>query len=262
MKAIMPIPITATIQGHPWDLWGLAKLFDGSDATRTLVTAVEPKGRPSFDATDKDAITRFRIAGYDISATLISDELIWRDSTRRPDLRDMREAAVSLLTRVNGIAHLFDPDFRAAKLLYLSFQTNDSAGSMPLGDWTPNRSETYLGLDFQFAFAKDILKLSATERSAKFVLEAIALPRTWASMCLIFDAIASNVGGQHKLKKMGWVSEDDLSDFTNAANNSRELSEGIRHAGKVLPQSKPPIPFHQAYYVINKLAIAWLDSLR
>jgi hypothetical protein len=243
-------------------LMGLAKLFDGTDATRTLVTAVEPKGRPSFDPTDKEAITRFRIAGYDISATLVSEELLWHDSTRRPDLRDMREAAVSLLARVNGIAHLLDPDFRAAKLQYLSFQTKDSTGSMPLGDWTPNRSETYLDGDFQVLFAKDILKLSAKESSAKFVLDAIALPRTWVSMYLIFDAIASNVGGQHKLKKMGWVSEDELNDFTNAANNSRELSEGIRHASKVLPQNNPLIPFDQAYYIVNKLAIAWLNSLR
>jgi hypothetical protein len=258
----MPIPITATIQGHPWDLWGLAKLFDGADATRTLVTAEQPKGRPSFDPADREALTRFRIAGYDISATLVSDELLWHDNTCRPDLRDMREAAVSLLARVNGIAHLLDPDFRAAKLQYLSFQTEYGTGSMPFGDWPLNRGETSLGRDFQAVFAKDILNLSAKESSAKFVLDAIALPRTWALMYLIFDAIASNVGGQHRLKKMGWISEDELKDFTNAANNSRKLSEGIRHAGKVLPQNKPLIPFDLAYCIVNKLAIAWLDSLR
>jgi hypothetical protein len=258
----MAIPITATIQGHPWDLWGLAKLFDGTDTTRTLVTAIEPKGRPTFDATDKDAVTRFRIAGYDISATLISDELVWCDHTHRPDLRDMREAAVSLLGRVNGIAHLFDPDFRAVKLLYLSFQTTDSVGSMPFGDWTPNRSETYLGHDLQIAIAKDLLSMSTNNAAIKFVLDAIALPRTWASMYLIFDAIATNVGGQHKLKKKNWITEQELSDFTNAANNSRNLSEGIRHASKVPLQSKPLIPFEQAYYIVNKLAVGWLNSLR
>jgi hypothetical protein len=258
----MAIPITATIQGHPWDLWGLAKLFDGTDATRTLVTAIEPKGRPTFDATDKDAITRFRISGYDILATLVSEELVWRDDTHRPELRDMREAAVSLVGRINGIAHLFDPDFRAAKLLYLSFQINDSVGSMPFGDWTPNRSETYLGDALQIAFAKDILRMSTNNASIKFVLDAIVLPRTWPSMYLIFEAIATNVGGQHKLKKKDWVTENELSDFTNAANSNRNLSEGMRHASKVPLQSKPLIPFEQAYYIINKLAIQWLDSLR
>ena len=39
----MPIQVTATVMGHPWDLWGLSKLFNGSDATTTLVQTEEPK---------------------------------------------------------------------------------------------------------------------------------------------------------------------------------------------------------------------------
>jgi hypothetical protein len=107
----MPVPITATIQRHPWDLWGLANLFDGTDSTHTHVKAQEPKGRPSIDTTDPKAVARFRAVGYDISATLISDELVWQDDTHKPDLRDMREAAESLLARVNVIGHFLDPEF-------------------------------------------------------------------------------------------------------------------------------------------------------
>jgi hypothetical protein len=257
----MPAPITASIQGHPWDLWGLSKLFDGTDSTHTRVIAQEPKGRPSFDPSDPGAVARFRAHGYNISANLLSDELIWHDDTVKPDLRDIRENAVSLLARINGIAHALDHEFRSPKLLYLSFQTESSSGSMPLGDWEPNRSETYLGGKLQPEFAHGVLELSASDSAMRFVLDALALPRTWASLYLIYDAIAADVGGVHDLKKMGWVTPHLLSDSTNSANNSRSIREGARHGKKPDP-GRPLIPLVHAYVIINSLVLQWFNWVR
>ena len=256
----MPIPITATIQGHPWDLWGLSKLFDGTDSTHTRVIAQKPKGRPSFNASEPGAIERFRTHGYNISATVLSDELVWTDDDVRPDLRDIRDKAVSLLARINGIAHALDHEFRSPKLLYLSFQTESSSGSMPLSDWEPNRSETYLGGDLQ-EFAQQVLGLSTADSAMRFVLDALALPRTWASLYLIYDAIAADVGGVHDLKKMGWVNPELIRDFTNSANNSRSIREGARH-GKKPDHGRPLIPLVQAYVIVNNLTLRWLDWVR
>jgi hypothetical protein len=133
---------------------------------------------------------------------------------------------------------------------------------MPLGDWEPNRSETFLGRQSQPEFAQDILKRSSTDSSVQFVLNAVALPRTWSSMYLVFEAIATDVGGQHKLTKKGWITAAQQSDFTHAANNSRNFAEGSRHASKQPPLTKPLISLHEAYVIITQLIFHWFDSKR
>jgi hypothetical protein len=56
----MPIQFTATLIGHPWDLWGLAKLFAGANADHTVFEAQEPKGLPTYKLSNKDERTGFR----------------------------------------------------------------------------------------------------------------------------------------------------------------------------------------------------------
>lgn len=130
----------------------------------------------------------------------------------------------------NGVAILLDPDYRPAKLLSLSYSYPGGGGSTVLGDWTPNRDMTFLGHhSLQAVFAKDVLPLALSDNRVKFVLDAIALPRSWASLYPIYDAIGADVGGVRELRKSGWVTADELSDFTNSANNSREIREGARH---------------------------------
>jgi len=258
----MPIQTIATLQGHPWDLWGLASIFKGSDVTQTLVTATKPTGRPTYDTTDVDAINRFRTMGYDVFATLTSAELLWDEGKGPVDLRDMTPIAQTLVERVNGIAMLLDPEYRPAKLIYTSYSAQNGGGSHVLGNWTPNRDQTPLGRHpEEVNFAIDILPLALSDRQIKFVLDAIALPRTWASLYLIYDAISAHVGGVHKLKEMGWITSNDLSDFANSANNSRNIYEGARHGNS--PQAgRPLISLIDAYAIINRLALSWLDWLR
>jgi hypothetical protein len=51
----MPIRFTATLEGHPWDLWGLSRLFDGSNSDAILVVAKEPVGLPRINMADARA---------------------------------------------------------------------------------------------------------------------------------------------------------------------------------------------------------------
>ena len=143
----MTIQVTATIQGHPWDLWGLSKLFDGSNASHTLVKAAKPEGRPTFDTNDAAAVARFRAQGYDVLATITSDELVWDELSKGIDLRDLVAAAELLVARTNGVALLLDPEYRPAKLQYLSYQAADRQGSVLHSDWTPNKDATRLELN-------------------------------------------------------------------------------------------------------------------
>jgi len=259
--ANMKIQVTTTIQGHPWDLWGLSRLFDCSNASHTLVKAIKPEGTPTFDTHDPAAISRFRAHGYDLLATITSDELVLDELGKsNVDLRDLVPVAEILISRMNGVARLLDPDYRPAKLLYLSYQAPGREGSVLHSDWTPNKGATPLGSQQEhLPFAQDALPLASKDKAVQFVLEAIALPRTWASMWLIYEAIADSVGGQHKLDGLNLVSRSELSDFRKAANNNRSLFEGMRHAKR--PEPGPLIPFENAYNIVNELAIQWMASL-
>jgi hypothetical protein len=256
----MQIQITATVLGHPWDLWGLSKLFDGSDASHTLFKASKPAGRPTIDTNDPAQVTRFRVHGYDLFAPITSDELRWDGSVADIDLRDFTPVAETLVGRINGIAALLDPDFKPVKLYSLSFSKGTSAGTVLHTDWTPNKDLTQLALQQEhFPFAHNGLSLAASNPAVKVVLAAITLPRTWTSMYLIYEAIAESVGGQHKLDELGLVSKKNLSDFRHAANNNRLLDEGMRHSKK--PKPGTLIPFEHGYLIINTLALRWMQSL-
>ncbi|MHC2432756.1 hypothetical protein [Bradyrhizobium sp. USDA 4451] len=250
----MIIPITASIIGHPWDLWGLSLLFDGSDPSKTKVVVTKPEGRPTFDPNSEAERNRFRANGYDIMTSLTSDELVWDDAKGRVDLRDLRPIADDILLRVNGLARTFDPTSTPVRLIHLTFPN----GAMATGDWTPNRDSTYLGAAGQHEIANRALPLTNPE--VKFVLEAMVLPATWASLYLVIDAIKTNVGGRRELDKMGWLSKPDLSDLTYSANNSRNISEGARH------RTKPNvggnlIPLDIAHIKTCMLVAHWLGSL-
>jgi hypothetical protein len=252
----MMIPITTSIMGHPWDLWGLSLLFDGSDSSKTKVVATKPEGRPTFDPNNEAERDRFRANGYDILTSLTSDELIWDDAKGRVDLRDLRPIADDILLRVNGLARTFDPTFTPVRLIHLTFPN----GAMATGDWTPNRDSTYLGAAGQHDIANRALPLAGSNQEVKFVLEAMVLPATWASLYLVIDAIKTNVGGRHRLDNLGWLSRADLSDLTYSANNSRNISEGARHGTKPMTGGNL-IPLDIAHIKTCMLVVHWLDSL-
>ena len=256
----MPIQIVATVYGHPWDLWGLSTLFDGTDVNHTLIEANKPEGLPTFDATDAAQVQRFRIHGYDLPAPIKSDELQWDGIVADINLRDFSTIAEALVARINGIAVLLDPEYAPVKLYSLSYSEGTSVGTMPRTDWTPNKSSTCLGTQQQhLPFAQGSLTIAVTNPAVKVVLAAAVLPRTWASIYLIYEAIAESVGGQHQLDELGFVSTKELRDFRHAANNSRALDEGMRHSKR--PQPGNLIPFANAYFIINKLAFHWMQSL-
>jgi hypothetical protein len=214
--------ITATLQGHPWDIWGLSLLFDGSDSSQTLVTAKMPNGRPTIDVNDPDQRTRFRVQGYDVFATLTCDELVVDDS--KANLRDLRPVADEIISRLNGLARTFDPTFTPVRLTHLSYSTQRGAAAMTAGDWTPNKDRTLLSAETHRDIALQALKIAGTAPAVNFVLDAMNLPATWASLYLVYDAISTDVGGKHALKKLGWLTDDQLTDLTNFSQQQPEHS--------------------------------------
>jgi hypothetical protein len=250
--------VTATLQGHPWDLWGLSQLFDGSDSSKTLVVATKPNGRPTFDVNDSDQRNRFRIQGYDVAAELTCDELILDDT--KADLRDLRPVADELITRLNGLARTIDPLFATVRLTHLSYPKESGGGAMTAGDWTPNRDSTFLSASAHRGLATKALRLAGANPAVNFVLDAMTLPATWASLYLVYDAISTNVGGKSELKKLDWLTSDQLNDLTNSANSSRNIREGARHGNRV-DSTRPLIALDAAHILTCQLVVKWLDWL-
>lgn len=178
-------------------------------------------GRPTFDVNDPEQRTQFRVQGYDVAGLLSCDELVLDDAKR--DLRDLRPTADEIISRLNGLARTFDPMFTPVKLTHLSYPKENGGAAMTAGNWTPNRDDTLLSASAHRDLAMQGLKIAGSNPAVSFVLDAMTLPPTWTSLYLAYDAISTDVGGKHELKKMGRLTDDELNDLINSANNNRSI---------------------------------------
>jgi hypothetical protein len=258
----MPVQFILTLRGHPWDLWGLSKIFDGTNTDHMLLKAEEPKGRPIVDFSDRAQLDRFQKLGYDIFAPLTCDSLLHNEAAGPPDIQKMKVIAHDIISRINGIGRLIEPDYWPVSYYTLSYTSPGGGGFASPDGTTPNKQHTSLGWHHTHAsFADRVFELSRTEPAVRFILDAIAIRSTWVSLYLIYETIKDNVGDQKALASKNWVSPQELSDFRYAANYSRSLIEGMRHATSIQALPKPPIPLHQAHNIIDRLSKRWLESL-
>lgn len=258
----MPVQFIVTLRGHPYDLWGLSRIFDGTNTDHTLIKAEQPKGRPTVDMSKKEEFDRYHRLGFDTFAVLTCDTLIHKDEDGPPDTGKMRDVARDVIARINGIGRWIEPDYWPVALHTIEYKNKGGSGMATGTAGVRNKQHTSLGWHHSHAtFADRAYELSRAEPAVRFVLDAIALPTTWASLYLIYETIKSNVGDQKSLEQAGWIPAQDLSDFRYAANHSRTLSEGMRHATAIPHLPKAPIPLHQARSIIDRLAKAWVSSL-
>ena len=255
MNKVIVSTVTAMIQGHPWDLWGLACLLDGSNTEGLAVFAVKPKGQPRIDHKSPEAVQRFRRSGYNLQGNLSSNTLD-QAFARGAALDELASVAANLVTRINGTAKLLDPEYYLVRLLSVT----TPSGMHILAQHTPNKDYTSLGRHVsQAPAALAFIELAGRDHAANFLLETFNLPISWASLYLAYDCIMASVGGVHRLRDMGWVSNEELSDFAYTANKTRDVRSGIRHGSH--PDAnleKPFIPLHQGHSTVMRLAICWM----
>jgi hypothetical protein len=155
----------------------------------------------------KEDFDRFHRLGFDTFAPLTCDTLIHQDSDGPPDTGKMRDVAYDVIARINGIGHWIEPDYWPVSFHSIEYK-NSGGGGMASGKGTVrNKQHTSLGWHHSHASFADIAyELSRREPAVRFVLDAIAMRSTWASLYLIYETVKSNVGGQKALEKTGWVS--------------------------------------------------------
>ncbi len=209
----MTVEIVAQIQGHPWDLWGLAQIFYGQNELGLLVKAEKPQGKPRIDFTKRYEIERFERSGYDRLAVMTA-HVLRRDDVSACNLTEAAEQATELLASMNGTAKLLDPSYYGVRLLSLSYKSQGGEGGHVEASQIPNKERTGLGrVSEHGVFGPRVIALGFTDPAIRFVLEAYGLPITWASLYLIYDCIASTVGGTTALHKKGWVPKAQLRAF-------------------------------------------------
>ena len=248
----------ARLQGSPWDLWGLSKIFDGTNDDATHIHAKDPES-VRLDMRNAEHREHFAHFGNETHADLTSNSFRLEFPFGS---QDMYKLVMPVLNRVNAIGHLLDPDYWPVTLFDCVYARPGSISFNHFGGGNKWKDKTGLGDQSQVPFAFDAFELGSDNAAISFVMEALNLPTTWASMYLIYEAIRDNVGGLEPLKQYGFATRQELNDFTFAANMCRTLSEGIRHA----PQLHAPTPSHislsEARQITNKLAVAWLEAWR
>jgi hypothetical protein len=254
--------ISALILGHPWDLWGLSQIFNGTNLLGVRISADKPRGKPRIDFKDRDGIPRFMRSGYDRSAHLTAT-FLQAEITNHGDLDDIANKVSALVESINGVAKLLDPAYYGVRLYSLVHKQPNGHSDIVL--WTtetPNKASSGLGSLSQFAVvAPRVIALSLTDPAIRFALEAYNLPLSWASLYLIYDCIASKVGGAEALKAKNWVSKKKVVEFTNAANNSRDLRDGARHGKNPDEQTAARlIPLHKGRDIIVQITLGWLHE--
>lgn len=246
------------LQGNPWDLWGLSKIFNGTNADATLVDAKNP-ATERLDMRNKDDQRHFELFGFETHADLTSNSFRLEFPFGS---RDMHELVVPVLNRINAIGRLLDPEYWPVALFSCVYTGNGSTSVNLFGGGNKYKDKTGLGEQGQVQFAFDAFELGSNNATIGFVMEALTLPTTWASLYLIYEAIRENAGGHAALELFGFVKSQELRDFRFAANTCRILSEGIRHGTQLDVPIQPNISLSEARQIIDRLAIGWLDAWR
>jgi hypothetical protein len=132
----------ARLQGNPWDLWGLSKLFNGTNADATTVHAKDPVV-VQLDLRNLDDREHFAHFGYDTHADLTSNSFRVEFPFNNGD---MYHLAMPVLSRINAIGHLPDPEFSPVTLFQCIYKS----------------SHAYYGEGYQH---KKLVRLRCTEPS-------------------------------------------------------------------------------------------------
>ncbi|WP_313002775.1 hypothetical protein [Brevundimonas sp.] len=257
-----PIQVRAQIVGHPWDLWGLSQIFDGDNALKISVQgAPKPSGAPSPNLAIPEERDRFARVGHDRMAQL-SAAVLDRHTLADIDLRVIAEEAQALVTHVNGVAHLLDPEFRHVRLTGVTYVGKGGNGSKSIAEWTANKAFTGLGRHpSQAQFALSVIDASRGDPALSFVLEAWQLPLTWASLYLIWDRIAGTSGAAKGVAAKGYLTEAEIEDFRASANMARDFRTGIRHGSPLnKPRSAPLLRLVDGQILMQRLTLKWIGD--
>jgi len=83
---------------------------------------------------------------------------------------------------------------------------------------------------------------------------------SWINLYKVYEVIKDDVGGKHIVVNKGWVSEPDLSRFTQTAQSRAALGDYARHASEKYKPRAQQISLSEAKSLVKSILMKWLTT--
>lgn len=228
--------------------------LEGRDSDLEVVARHFSTGEPAV----------YRDVNGDYYLTSSSFEELW-------DRGELPDAAETLLTQINGLARVFEPNYRPVQL---GVRFSDDGGR---GQMVALKGAIEISVAASATISiNGVPQEPPPSRAPDFIQEAAQNPDVaealrilgaaghsagWHDLYKVFEIVRSNVGGGQALISQGWKTREDISAFTVSANSPSVSGDAARHArhNDGVPQHTMNLPTGRAF--ISQLMLRWLDSL-
>lgn len=234
------------VDGEPWDIDYLMEITQGGPQRILL----DPRGVGYLYESDS------------LNALMTSAEVV---ITARDELRVLSgilklERGVSVLMQPGAVSRVAHDGGRDTFLRHRSsgprvlFGSPTELQSGPVSDAPP--------LNATPPRAATILQVSARDTAVSKVLRLLSDPdaASWVGLYRIHEVIEADVGGQHSMQKMGWVSSEDLKRFKHSANSVQVGGDAARHGKEQHLPPKNPLTLSEAASYLTYVLHTWLAS--
>lgn len=259
-RDMLDLEVTMTIRGHPADLFGLSKVFDGTHYSGVTIIADDPG--------QTQRVVPAPLKGREGIAKMTGPALF--PIVRCKDSYERMAFAANVLSAINMSGLLMDVEFRPIRATGFEAQkkgrfvqscifpvrerhsTVTSIGRVPQhGDNLPS-----------------YLDLHDSNETVRRVFHIFGWEPSWSTLSLALEEIAGTYSQGKKPKidllvKEGLLSSSDKTKFLTAANHNRKLHEGGgRHGGPVQHDQSDLIPLAQGEHIVRTVLWKWVDKLR
>ena len=108
--------------------------------------------------------------------------------------------------------------------------------------------------------AVKIIELALSDAAVSKAYRLLGKDATsWVGLYRVYETIEKDVGGQHALQRLGWVSEDEIRRFKHSANSPSVAGDESRHGAEQHRPPSNPVTVEQGASIVHRLAAAWLD---
>jgi hypothetical protein len=224
--------VQAHLEGHPFDLEALERLFAGGDT----------------------GVARNDDGTWVLYCPAL--EANWGDPTA------VRDVSVRVIRRMNGVARAKNPLFRPVHVggrfdgpgNSVSILAIDRAISreqaMPIGD----------GQQEQPSPGPSLLDKADDDDDVADALRFLGAPvdeLDWFDLWKVFEVVRVHRRGGSELVAKGWLTDEERKRFTRSANDPAVSGDAARHA-RHSEVDADPMPLNEAQQLMSRLAWRWL----
>ena len=83
--------------------------------------------------------------------------------------------------------------------------------------------------------------------------------KNWVDLYRVYEVLEKDMGGQHSVQRLGWVTEDEIRRFKHSANSPAVGGDDARHGAEQHDAPSNPLSLEEAESVVHRLLAAWLE---